>query len=386
MCRRLRSDVNDATAERKRARDSDSSDEAPHPPSFPGLRVVSREPLCAETPLSHLDTWITPTERFFVRSHLPIPTVDPNTWRLVVDGEVDRRLEVSFDELRRERTRTVVTTMECAGNGRSSVYPPAEGVRWTQGALGTARWTGVSLWDIVAKSGVRPAAIEAVFEGADHGREPDLPEELTYAMSVPVVKAEHPDTLLAFEMNGEPLTAAHGAPVRAIVPGWYGMASVKWISRVSLIDHSFKGYYRTQPYTFIHEGDDPNVLRKLVTSLQVKSVITAPEQGATVPTGTVVVRGAAWSGSAAIARVEVVVGIPQDAGGSGEWQTATLVGPRTPHAWVRWELALELPRPGYFVLRSRATDERGDAQPLRAEWNFRGVANNSMHAIPLIVR
>jgi sulfite oxidase len=378
--------MNDATAERDRTVEASPPNGATRPRPFPGLRVVTREPLCAETPLSDLDTWITPTERFFVRSHLPIPTIDPNTWRLVIEGEIDRRLEIGFEELRRERTRTVVTTMECAGNGRSSVYPPAEGLRWTQGALGTARWTGISLWDLLTKSGVRPTAIEAVFEGADHGREPDVPEELTYAMSVPIVKAEHPDTLLAFEMNGEPLTSAHGAPVRVVVPGWYGMASVKWVTRITLIDHLFRGYYRTHPYTFIHEGDDPTVVRKPVTSLQVKSVITAPEQGTTVPPGIVVVRGAAWSGSAPIARVEVVVGVPEDSGGNGSWRTATIVGPRAPHAWVRWELPLEFPRPGHFVLRSRATDERGETQPLRAEWNFRGVANNSMHAVPLIVR
>lgn len=358
----------------------------PRPAPFPGLRVVTREPLCAETPLSELDSWITPTERYFVRSHFAVPQVDAATWRLVVDGEVDHPLELSFDDLRREQTRQVVTTMECAGNGRSSVYPPAEGVRWTQGALGTARWTGVSLWDVLAKADIRPTAIEAVFEGADHGREAGVPEELTYAMSVPIVKAEHPDTLLAIEMNGEPLTAAHGFPVRVIVPGWYGMASVKWVTRISLIDHSFRGYFRTRPYTFIHEGDDPNVLRKPVTSLQVKSVITWPSEGATVPPGRLVIRGAAWSGGVAVAKVEVAVGLPEDSGGDAPWRTATILGPHTPHAWVRWELPVEFDRPGYFVLRTRATDERGDTQPLRADWNFRGVANNSTHAVPLIVR
>jgi sulfite oxidase len=358
---------------------------APTEPPKP-LTVVTKEPYCAETPLTELDAWVTPTERFFVRSHFAVPTVDVDTWRLVVDGEVDHPLRISFAELMRERSRTVVTTMECAGNSRSSVYPPAEGVRWRHGALGTARWTGVSLWDVLAKAEIRPAAIEAVFEGADHGREPSVPEELTYAMSVPVVKAEHPDTILAYEMNGEPLTASHGFPVRVIVPGWYGMASVKWVTRISLIDHSFRGYYRTRPYTFIHEGDDPNVLRKPVTSLQVKSVITWPAEGATVSPGRIVVRGAAWSGDVAVSRVEVAVGLPSDSGGEAAWRTATIVGPQTPHAWVRWEAEIDLDRPGYFVLRSRATDERGDTQPLRAEWNFRGVANNSMHAVPLIVR
>jgi DMSO/TMAO reductase YedYZ molybdopterin-dependent catalytic subunit len=367
---------------------SASVDPAGLPADVPAerLQVVSREPLCAETPLTDLDTWITPNDRFFVRSHFGVPKLDIDSWRLVVDGEVDHPLTLTFADLRKAPERTVVTTMECAGNSRSSVYPPAEGLRWRHGALGTARWTGVSLWEVLSRAEIRPGAIEAVFEGADRGREAGVPEELSYAMSVPVVKAEHPDTLLAFEMNGERLTPSHGYPVRAIVPGWYGMASVKWVTRISLIDHSFRGYYRTKPYTFIHEGDDPNVVRKPVTSLQVKSVITWPSEGATIPPGRLVVRGVAWSGEAAIARVELAVGLPDDAGGSASWRNATILGPVEPHAWVRWEISIDLDRPGYFVLRTRATDERGDTQPMRADWNFRGVANNSIHAVPLIVR
>jgi DMSO/TMAO reductase YedYZ molybdopterin-dependent catalytic subunit len=376
------------TASARRLPPEPTTEPAPQSPAKTetSLTVASESPYCAETPLGDLNSWITPTERFFVRSHFAVPEVDVSTWRLVVDGEVDEPLSISFDELRKETVRTVVTTMECAGNSRSSVYPPAQGVRWRHGALGTAQWTGVSLWDVLKRADIRPSAIEAVFEGADHGREPGVPEELVYAMSVPVVKAEHPDTLLAFAMNGAPLTAAHGYPVRVIVPGWYGMASVKWVTRVSLIDHSFRGYYRTKPYTFIHEGDDPNVLRKPVTSLQVKSVITSPTEGETIRPGRLIVRGAAWSGEAAVAGVDVSVGASADGDGTMQWRPATLLGPTAPHAWVRWEVAIDFERPGYFVLRTRATDERGDTQPLRAEWNFRGVANNSIHAVPLIVR
>jgi sulfite oxidase len=378
--------VTSSSAGSKRPPDGSAADEEPGAPRPAVLRTVTSAPFCAEIPLDRLDSWITPTDRFFVRSHFDVPTVDASTWRLRIDGEVDRPFEVSFEELRRKPTRTVVTTMECAGNGRSSVYPPAQGVRWHQGALGTARWTGVSLWEVLKSAEIRPTAIEAVFEGADHGREADVPEELTYAMSVPVVKAEHPDTLLAFEMNGEPLTPSHGFPVRVIVPDWYGMASVKWVTRISLIDHSFRGYYRTRPYTFIHEGDDPNVLRKPVTTLQVKSVVTWPAEGAVLPPGRHTIRGAAWSGGIPIQRVEVAIGLPEDQGGTATWVPAKLLGPETPHAWVRWEAEVEFARPGHFVLRTRATDERGDVQPLRADWNFRGVANNSMHAIPLIIR
>jgi DMSO/TMAO reductase YedYZ molybdopterin-dependent catalytic subunit len=350
------------------------------------LDVVVQEPYCAETPLASLNSWITPTPRFFVRSHLPMPRMDVASYRLEVEGEVDRPLTLTYSDLRELPDRTVVATMECAGNSRTRVYPPAEGIPWKHGALGTARWRGVPLAEVLGRAGVRNGATEVVLEGADRGRERGVAGEISYAMSVPIQKARDPDTLLAIEMNGADLEPRHGFPVRAVVPGWYGMASVKWLTRISVIDHPFQGYYRTRPYVFIHEGDDPESSKKPVTSLQVKSLITWPAEDAVLSTGPHIVRGVAWGGSGTIARVELTTRPVDGSEAPPPWTPAVLLEPRARHAWVRWECALRFDAPGYHVIRVRATDDAGTTQPLYAPWNFRGVATNSIHAIPVIVR
>jgi DMSO/TMAO reductase YedYZ molybdopterin-dependent catalytic subunit len=351
-----------------------------------GLRVITQDPLCAEVPLSSLNSWITPNERYFIRSHFPVPRLDLSAWRLVVEGDVDRPSSWTFPELRTLAEQKVVSTMECAGNSRNSVQPPAEGVKWTNGALGTARWSGVSLGEVLTRAGVRATAKEVVFEGADHGNETGASEEINYAMSVPLEKALEPDTLLAYQMNGEPLSTDHGYPVRVIVPDWYGMASVKWVTRVQVIGHSFQGFFRTRPYVFIHEGDDPSAPKTPVTRLLVKSLITWPKEGSTLPPGRHTLRGVAWSGEGQVTRVEVCHGPVDDDRHATEWEPATILEPRAAHAWVCWEHSMDFTRPGYYVVRARATDERGNVQPLRADWNFRGVGTNSVHAIPVIVR
>jgi DMSO/TMAO reductase YedYZ molybdopterin-dependent catalytic subunit len=350
------------------------------------LEIITEEPLCAEVPLSALDTWITPSDRYFIRSHFPVPVLKAENWRLIVEGDVERRVVLGFSELRGLAHRRITATMECAGNSRAAVQPPAEGVPWGNGALGTARWSGVSLAEVLALASPRVTAREVMFEGADRGSEPEVSGELPFAMSVPLEKALEPDTLLAWEMNGEPLTPSHGYPVRAIVPDWYGMASVKWITRIEVLSSPFEGFFRTHPYVFIHEGDDPAAPRKPVTRLLVKSLITSPKEGSVLPPGRHLLRGVAWSGEGPIVRVQVS---QSPVGGDDRpelWTDATILAPRAAHTWVRWEHPVELRRPGYYLMRARATDDRGNVQPLRADWNFRGVGTNSIHPLPLIVR
>ncbi|MCI4349944.1 MAG: sulfite oxidase [Thermoplasmata archaeon] len=350
------------------------------------MDVVTRTPYCAETPLPALNAWITPISRFFVRNHFATPRIDLESYRLAVEGEVDGPLTISYPELRKLPERNVVATMECAGNSRTRVYPPAEGVPWKHGALGTARWRGVPLGSLLQRVGVRPTATEVVLEGADHGREAGVAGDLSYAMSIPIEKARDPDTILAVEMNGLDLDARHGFPVRAIVPGWYGMASVKWLTRIAVVDRPYQGYFRTRPYVFIHEGDDPESSKKPVTSLQVKSLITWPAEDAVLASGRHIVRGVAWGGTEAIAQVEVTLRpIDGDLRQAG-WQPAKLLEPRARFAWARWECSVDFDTPGYHVLRVSATDKDGNTQPLYAPWNFRGVATNSIHAVPVIVR
>lgn len=366
--------------------------EAPQPvptgeePETAALHVANESPYCAEPPLASLNAWITPTDRFFVRSHFPVPQLDIASWRLVVDGEVEHPLRLTFEDLRALRECEKVVTLECAGNSRSTIYPKTKGVRWQNGAVGTARWSGIPLSEILAQAKVRPGARHVVFEGADHGHEADVPDEINYGMSVPLSKATDGLTMLAYEMNGEPLTPSHGFPVRAIVPGWYGMASVKWITRIHVQEAEFDGFFRTGSYVFIAEGDDPHLPKTPVTSQKVKSLVTWPREDAVLAPGGHIVRGVAWAGERSIAKVYVSTD-PVDADHrKAVWCEATILEPRAAHAWVRWEYPVELTRPGYYVVRARAVDDKGETQPLHPSWNFRGVATNAVHAVAVVVR
>ena len=352
----------------------------------PGLEPISLDPLCAEPHLADLDSWVTPTDRFFIRGHFPIPQIDRSTWRLSIGGLVGRPCTLRYEDLRQGPTFEQVVTMECAGNSRSAIAPRPRGVRWDHGAVGNARWSGIPLAEVLQHAGgPAPGARYVVLEGADHGMEEEVPEEIHYAMSLPLEKALDPGTLIAFEMNGEPLTAAHGFPARAIVPDWYGMASVKWIHRIEVLDHEFEGFFRTGSYVYIPEGEPLEGAKTPVTELQVKSLITWPPEGSRLAAGPHVVRGVAWSGGSPISKVELSTAPPGELANPSSWSEARLLPPRERHAWVRWEWPTLLDRSGYLVLRARATDERGSVQPLHARWNYRGVATNSIHPVTILV-
>jgi len=350
------------------------------------VRPPTPDALCIETPLSALDTPITPTSRFFVRNHFATPEINVESWRLVIEGDVERPQTLTYAEFRALPHKELAAVLECAGNSRSTVRPKPEGVLWRNGAVGTARWTGVPLAALLDRAGVRAGAIEVLFEGLDHGTEPGVEGELNFGMSVTLEKARDPETLIADEMNGEPLTPRHGFPVRAVVPGWYGMASVKWLSRIVVLRHPFRGYFRARAYAFIMEGEKAEALHRPVTTVRVKSLITSPKEGQILDEGVHRIRGVAWSGAGGIARVEVSVGGLSESLEEETWHAATLREEASPHAWTHWEFSCSLSRPGFYVVRVRATDERGNVQPFSAKWNYRGLGNNSVHEVPIEVR
>jgi len=347
------------------------------------VRAPTPDARCLEASLSSLEDEITPTNRFFIRSHFAVPKIDPESWRLVVDGEVERPLTLTLADLRELPHRELTSVLECAGNGRVTVRPKAEGVLWGHGAVSNARWRGVPLRNVLENARVKPTAIEAVLEGADRGYEPGVAEELRYAMSIFVGKALDGETLLVDEMNGAPLSASHGFPVRAIVPGWYGMASVKWLTRINFTAKPFQGYFRSRAYAYIREGDSSESPKPPVTSVRVKSLVTWPREGQVLAPGPHRLRGVAWSGDAAILRVDVSTS--PETGAGGVWKPARLLPGASRYSWSHWELLCDLPRPGFYVVRSRATDELGNTQPVQAEWNFRGVGTNSIHCVPVEV-
>ncbi len=339
--------------------------------------VRSARPLDLEMPLDGFSTWITPVERFFVRSHMYMPKVDRSTWRLKIEGEVENPLTLSLDDLKKFPRAEVVSVLECAGNGRSFYEPGIIGMQWTHGAVGNGRWAGVRLGDLLKKAGMKASAKEVLFNGADVpiGTMPD------FVRTAPVRKALDPDTLLAYEMNGEPLPEAHGFPLRAVVPGWAGDSWVKWLTNIEVRDKEFDGFFMKTAYRYpvrpVAPGAavDPANLAPL-EAIRPKSVIASPEAGAGVGQGVpVTIQGAAWAGSAPVARVEV------SADSGRTWQAARLGSERAKYAWRLFEHTWTPPGPGSYVLMSRTTDARGGTQPFAQDWNPSGYQWNVVHQV-----
>ena len=344
------------------------------------LGVLSVEPLAASTALPDMKERVTPTKHFFIRNHFAIPEIDVRNWSLSISGQVDKPFSLDYDALLAMPSREVVCLMECAGNSRSTMQPPAEGVQWDHGAVSTASWKGVPVDVVLEGASVRGNAKYVLFDGIDRGSEAYGPSDLTYAMSIPIKKTLHPDTILAYEMNGRALTPEHGYPVRLVAPGWYGMASVKWLGGITVIDRPNAGFhemdYRIYPAT---DGEaDAKVER--VTSLKVKSLISTPTKGDIVSPGLHKIKGVAWSGDGHIAKVEVSTDDDRT------WRPAKLEERSGNYSWQHWEIDWVANNLGHSLLRCRATDSQGNVQPMLAQWNFRGYQVNSIHSVPITVR
>jgi len=344
-----------------------------------GLLVHRTHPLNCETSIPALIGGVVmPNARFYVRNHFEPPQLDPVTWRLQVSGLVDHPLELSLRDLRNMPSQTLVATLECAGNGRSAFEPPADGEQWQLGAVSTAEWAGVPLIEIFDRAGIEPGACEILFRGADRGIAGEGPHPDRFERSLPVEDARSSGSLLAYAMNGEPLPLQHGYPVRLIVPGWYAVTSVKWLTDIEAIGSPFDGFFQTQRYVYETQRDSTTV-REPVRLQKVRSVITEPAADQNIATGDLVIRGVAWSGGAAIEKVEVSVG-------GGAWRTARLVGQRRRHSWQWWELLTRLDNPGQTTLRARATDLAGHTQPEQPAWNRLGYGSNAVQIVPVLVR
>jgi len=325
-----------------------------------GRILRSEAPLNLEMPFETAESFITPTELFYVRTHFPIPKIDRDAWWLDVGGEVEKPFAINFEQLLELESVTIPVTLECAGNNRHFLEPKVKGVQWGLGAVGTAEWTGVPLSVLLDRAAVKSNAREVVLEGSDHGTldDPKSPSgELTFSRSVPLEKAKR-DVVLAYRMNGKDLLPEHGFPVRAIVPGWYAMASIKWLQRVIAIAQPFTGYYQTLDYAYWKRRGEIAELSP-VAELQVKAEIAKPAQGETVPANSNVrIHGAAWSSGSEIARVEV------STNRGATWKEATLLGESKPNAWRFWEFNWQTPNAaGKHTIVARATDSLGQTQP-----------------------
>ena len=345
--------------------------------------VRSARPDDREMPLEGFLDYLTPIDRFFVRSHVYTPRIDADAWRLTIDGQVDTPLALTMADLRRMPGVEIVSVLECAGNGRRFYQPPVAGLQWGHGAAGNARWRGIRLADVLRRAGARASATEILFNGADVpiGTMPD------FQRSIPLTKALESHTLLAFEMNGQPLPLEHGFPLRVVVPGWAGDSWIKWVTSISVLDREHDGFWMARAYRLPIDAVSPGAAVPLertqpVTSLRVKSVIAAPLDGSLVPGGTTMrIRGAAWSGDAGpVTSVDVSVD------GGKSWTSAALPrSQRTDFGWRLWEYRWRPAREGSYTILARARDAAGSVQPVEQRWNPSGYGWNVIPRVSVSV-
>jgi DMSO/TMAO reductase YedYZ molybdopterin-dependent catalytic subunit len=328
-------------------------------------------------PLEALRYDVTPPGLHFVLTHFDIPDVDAAAFRLEVGGSVERPLRLDLDELRRRERVELPATFECAGNGRALMQPRPLSQPWLTEAVGTAVWAGTPVRALLDEAGLLPAAVEVVFGAADRGVEGGVAQPYERALAI----ADLDRALLAYEMNGGPLPPQHGFPLRLVVPGWYGMTNVKWLSRITAVDEPFQGYQNAVSYRIYGPEGEPGdpVKRMLPRSLMVPpGVPDFLTRERRLEPGAVTLTGRAWSGHGPIERVEV------STDGGEHFAAATLEQPFGEAAWRGWRFGWDA-QPGEHLLCSRATDAVGNTQPLEARWNLKGYANNAVEQIPVVV-
>ncbi len=367
---------------------------APKPFSFPGkdpgLVLLGDKPLVAETPEHLLDDDTTPTAKFFIRNNGQIPdgAKDADGWKLAIDGEVQKPLELTLADLKKRfKPSTLRMVLECGGNGRSFFTPQARGNQWTNGGAGCAEWTGVPLAEVLKAAGVKPSAVYTANTGIDQHLSGD-PKLAPLSRGVPIKKAMEKEALLVYAMNGKPLDNIHGGPLRLVIPGMPGSVSHKWLSKITLRDKVHDGpgmtgtSYRLaiKPMVPGSKTDDSNF--RIMETMPVRGIITNPMNGTKLAAGTraLNLRGAAWAGDAEILRVD----ISTDFGAT--WSQAKLAGARNRYDWRRWTASARLPSDGYYEIWVRATDSKGRAQPhIAGNWNPQGYGANPMHRIAVLV-
>jgi sulfite oxidase len=344
------------------------------------LIIRSLRPEDLETPVSLLKDYLTPHELFYVRHHAYAPTVDANAWKLTIDGEVDKPYTLTLDELKKFPKATVTVTLECAGNGRAFYEPPIPGIQWERGAVGTARWTGARLADVLKRAGVKTTGKYVALDGADKavGKQPE------FIRNLPIDKALHVDTILAYEMNGQPLPPLHGFPLRAVASGWEGAYAVKWLTHIQVIPQEHEGFFVKTAYRYPNRRVAPGEAvapqdMLPVSGLVVKSFLNAPLEGAKLKAGPVRVSGFAWAGESFITKVEV----SDDNGAT--WKLAQLGKERERYAWQSFEYTFNITKPGSYLLMSRATDDKGNVQPVAPQWNPSGYLWNVIDQVRIHV-
>ncbi len=351
----------------------------------PGMIVHNTRPINGEFPPHLLDDDVTPSERHFVRNNGLVPDRaekrDAQGWKLTVDGEVHKTVELSLAELMKLPAVTVPALIECGGNGRGLFEPKVRGNQWLQGAVGCSEWTGARLRDVLQLAGVKPSA---VYTG-HYGEDPPIGKAQPFSRGIPIDKAMEEHTLVAYKMNGKDLEPLNGYPVRLVVPGWIGSCSQKWLTRIWVRDKvhdadKMMGYsYRVPAYPVTPGKIPPKEDMVIATAWIIKSMITQPAADSSVRAGdTIAVRGHAWAGESKVAKVRTSTDYGET------WREAALTPAPAKYAWYRWETQVRLPGKGYHEIWAQAVDDKGNAQPVRQPWNPRGYLGNVVHRVPVV--
>lgn len=361
-----------------------AADSASRPvvPGKEGMIVRSFRFLDLEMPVEFANLWITPVPHFFVRNHMFEPTtLDAGDWRVNIGGEVEKPVSLRLADLNKMEQHSVINTLECAGNGRGLVRPQVPGVQWEKGAVGNARFTGTRLRDVLQRAGVKKSGKHVMFRGLD-----EVPGKVPpFIRSIPIEKAMNSDTIVATQMNGAPLGKHHGFPARALVPGWVGAASCKWLTEIKVLDQEFEGNFMNPGYRLPNQPVQPGATvnpdnTHPLTGLNVKSLIVGPKDSATLRSRVIEVHGVAWAGEADVTRVE----ISTDSGST--WTPAHLGKESARYAWRLWNYSWKPARAGEYVIMSRATDSQGRVQPATPVWNPSGYLNNAIDQVKVHVQ
>ncbi len=345
-------------------------------PPIPGkekLIVRSPRPINLEARPGDLMAYHTPEEVFFVRNNYDAAPIDPAQWSLRVEGEVEHPLVLRLDDLKKLPPIAQDITLECAGNGRAFHQPRASGIQWEYGAVGNARWKGVRLADVLALAKVRPTGLHVAFDGAD---KPPTPQAPDFIRSVPIWKALEPHTMIAFEMNDKPVPHLHGGPARVLVPGFVGSASSKWIERIAVLPREFDGPFMTRSYRAPRAENEKETYS--LQSLEVKSLIVGPAEGAKLQAGRRPVWGWAWAGEGELTGIDI------STDGGQTWAAGTFAGRWDRYSWRKWEYEWDA-KPGPHTLMARATDTLGRIQPTNRASNALGYRWNVIHAVKVNV-
>ncbi len=331
-------------------------------------------------PLEALRYPITPTGLHYLLIHYDIPEINADQWRLKITGLIAKPVELTLEEIKKRPRRTLAVTMECAGNGRALFAPRRISQPWLLEAIGNAEWTGTPLRGILQEAGVSGDAAEIVFTGADQGVEGDQIQH--YQRSLTPEEAIGDEVLLVYEMNGQPLPPQHGYPLRLLKPGWYGMASVKWLDRIEAVAQPFQGYQMVRAYRYAQSAEDPG---EAVNVIRARALMIPPgipdfmTRDRLVDASSVTLTGKAWAGHGGVSRVEVSVD------GGATWSEVQLAESKSPFAWRSWSFLWNA-KPGEYMLHVRASDAGGNVQPVNQEWNFGGYGNNGVQRVKVVVR